>query len=980
MKHSFIRIGLMLAIAMLAISVFAQNKVETNTKPAKKERTIALWGHIKDSFTKVGIERTRITLMRPDSSVIDTQTVNYFNGRTNKIDTYYRFDIPARAQKFIVKAEHPDYYPTYVDFDIKYVARNTYFDAPWHFMKKRPRSMEQQEHQLKEAVITATKIKMVYKGDTVIYNADAFNLPKGSMLDDLIKQMPGVVLKDNGEIYMNGKKVDYLMLNGKQFFKGKNNVMLENLPYYTIKNVQFYDKSTDKSKYIGHDVEQKEFVMDVNLKKEYSTGYIANAEVAGGTHDRYMGRLFGLRYSDNTRISFYGNLNNVNEYRRPGRDGDWTPTNSPEGLVDFKRAGMDINIDDKNQRFEENFNVVASLYNVDYQTRTASESFLTSGNSYTRSEDISKQTSAWLYAYNYFTLKKPLFVSMRTSIDYGKSDANNQNRSATFNANPVNFGGTSQILDSIFQPSLNTNLNSMAVNRQSNQSVEYGYNAGINNSIVATKKLSWGDDLELSYDINYRNSMNTSYNLYQLSYLQNNSTDNRNKYTTTPNESYTHNAKVEYTFHLLSNWSYLFYYIYSQSHSSEVNSLYRLDWLNGWGYNSGHSLGDLPSTRDSLFLALDANNSYNKNYLEQTHKEGFRMYYEKKEKDKYTWFNIHLPVLQKNEQLNYQRNILDTCIYLRNFIFQPDMTFIRKTNNFNSEYEFHYSTEVTTPDMVRMINIRDDSNPLAIQLGNSNLKNTIKQSFSASFSNRNPDKQKFFNANIQVSVVDNQIANGFIYNPATGVYTFRPENVDGNWNMNANVGYGSTIDKEKHWIWETSTSWNYNRNVDLTAVSGGTQSSLSKVDNQRTEENLKLNYQLDALKLGVIGKFQWNNATSKRENFQTINAYDFNYGMTAEYKFFKKIDFASDIKMYSRRGYSDSFVNTNNLIWNASVGSSFFNGKMITRLEGFDLLHQLTSVQYYVNGQGRTETWHNNIPSYVMLHLIYRLNVTPKKK
>jgi hypothetical protein len=102
--------------------------------------------------------------------------------------------------------------------------------------------------------------------------------------------------------------------------------------------------------------------------------------------------------------------------------------------------------------------------------------------------------------------------------------------------------------------------------------------------------------------------------------------------------------------------------------------------------------------------------------------------------------------------------------------------------------------------------------------------------------------------------------------------------------------------------------------------------------------------------------------------------------MTAEYKFFKKIDFGSDLKMYSRRGYSDSFMNTNNLIWNASVGSSFFNGKMITRLEGFDLLHQLSSVQYYVNGQGRTEIWRNSIPSYVMLHLIYRLNFNPKKK
>jgi hypothetical protein len=968
-------------LCIVALSSQAQKSTDPKGKSVKKERTITIWGHIADSFTKVGVLGTKITLMRPDSTLIDTMRVGYFNGNTRKIDTYYKFTIAARPQKFIIKAEQPDYYPTYIDYDIKYVARNVFFDAPWHFMKKRPRRMELEDHQLKEAVVVATKIKMVYKGDTVIYNADAFNLSKGSMLDDLVKQMPGVVLKDNGEIYLNGKKVDYLMLNGKQFFKGKNNVMLENMPYYIVKNVQFYNRTTDKSEYLGHDVEQKEFVMDVNLKKEYSTGYIANAEVAGGTSDRYLSRFFGLRFTDNTRISLYGNMNNVNEDRRPGRDGDWTPTNSPVGLIDVKRAGMDINIDDKDQRYSEEFSGDVMLYNEDYTTRTSSESFLTSGNSFGSSEYTSKPKNLLFYTYNYFHLKKPLFVSMSTSVQYLKYDLNRQSSSATFNANPKNFGSTTQILDSVFQPSINTNLNSIAVNRQSNSTIGKGHQTYITNSIVATKKLSWGDDLELSSDFNYRNSMDALFNLYQLSYLQNNVTnDNQNKYNTTPNKYYNYNAKAQYSFHLLSNWSFLFYYIYSQSNSSEVNSLYRLDRLNGWGTNSGHSLGDLPSTRDSLLLALDAGNSYNKNLLEQTHKEGFRMYYEKKEKDKYTWFNIHMPIQEKNQQLNYQRNKLDTCTYLRNFIFQPDMTFIRRTNNYNRDYEAYYSTEIITPDMVRMIDIRDDSNPLAVQLGNPNLKNSFKQNFKFYFSDRNPKRQRFLNVELRASVVERQIANGFTYNPETGVNIFRPENVDGNWNTSAIVGYGSAIDINKHWIWETVTGWNYERNVDLTSVTGSIQSSLSKVDNHRMEESLKLNYQLDALKLGAIGKLQWINATSKRENFQTINAIDVSYGLTAEYKFFKKIDFGSDIKMYSRRGYGDPSMNTNSLVWNASVSSSFLNGKMITRLEGFDMLHQLTAMQYYLNGQGRSETWRNTIPSYVMLHLIYRLNFNPQKK
>jgi len=981
LKNTHMKKIILFSFLCICFIVSPQNKVETPEKPAKKERTIPLWGHIKDSFTKVGIEGVRITLMRPDSSVIDTQTVNYFNGRTNKIDTYYRFDIPARPQKFIIKAEHPDYYPTYIDFDIKYVARNNYFDAPWHFMKKRARRINEQDHKLNEALITATKIKMVYKGDTVIYNADAFNLPKGSMLDDLIKQMPGVVLKDNGEIYLNGKKVDYLMLNGKQFFKGKNNIMLENLPYYTIKNVQFYDKSTDKSKYIGHDVEQKEFVMDVNLKKEYSTGYIVNAEVAGGTHDRYMGRLFGLRYSDNTRISFYGNMNNVNEYRKPGREGDWTPTDSPEGLIDIKRAGVDVTIDDKDQRYANNLSLTLGAHNVDYESRTASESFLSTGNTFSRSENSYNSNNFVLWGYNQFTLKKPFFMSVYTGGQYYKSDNTSYSRLATFNANPVAFGSTMQVLDSIFNTSLSPALSAMAINRQFNKSKGNGHNGSLNMELKVTKKLTWGDEFDITINGNYSNSMNSAFDLYQLDYLKNNGgTDFRNKYSTDPNKNYNYSAGAGYIIHQLNNWNYHVWANYTQRYAYDVNSLYRLDQLNGWGSGTVHSLGDLPSTRDSLLMALDASNTYSKDYLEQSQNSAFRIFYEKREKDKSTWFNLQGTLQHKYEKLGYHRNTLDTLMHQTNWIVKPEMTYYRQVRNYTREYRCNYDLQVNTSDMASMVNIRDDSNPLAIRLGNPDLKNSITHNLSAYFSDRNPKTQRFVNFNMNASLVSRQVANSFSYNAETGVYIYRPENVNGNWNMSVTMDYGKALDKNKLWNWENHTGWIYNHNVDLTSVSGSTTSVLSKVDNNKLEEVLKLKYQKGDLQLGLNGKIQWNYTTSQRENFQAINACDFNYGMTGGYKLFKKIDLASDIKMFSRRGYSDASLNTDNLIWNASVSCAFAKGKLITRLEGFDLLQQLTSVQYYVNGQGRTESWHNTIPSYVMLHLIYRLSVTPKKK
>jgi hypothetical protein len=91
--------------------------------------------------------------------------------------------------------------------------------------------------------------------------------------------------------------------------------------------------------------------------------------------------------------------------------------------------------------------------------------------------------------------------------------------------------------------------------------------------------------------------------------------------------------------------------------------------------------------------------------------------------------------------------------------------------------------------------------------------------------------------------------------------------------------------------------------------------------------------------------------------------------------------------MYSRRGYGDNSMNRNDLVWNASITRSFPNpfgkkasGTLVVRLEGFDILSQLSSTYIFINGQGRTETIRNTLPRYVMLHLTYNWNKIPKRK
>ena len=103
-------------------------------------------------------------------------------------------------------------------------------------------------HNLQEVTVTASIVQFVNKGDTVSFNADAFNLDQGSMLDALIEQLPGAEINEQGRIHVNGQFIDKLMLNGKDFFKDNQLVLMRNLPAYAVKTSKFMKKHPPSQK------------------------------------------------------------------------------------------------------------------------------------------------------------------------------------------------------------------------------------------------------------------------------------------------------------------------------------------------------------------------------------------------------------------------------------------------------------------------------------------------------------------------------------------------------------------------------------------------------------------------------------------------------------------------------------------------------------------------------------------------------------
>ena len=341
------------------------------------------------------------------------------------------------------------------------------------------------------------------------------------------------------------------------------------------------------------------------------------------------------------------------------------------------------------------------------------------------------------------------------------------------------------------------------------------------------------------------------------------------------------------------------------------------------------------------------------------------------------FFNTIVSVGYKSEKLDYRNSLLSTSVQQYNWISDLSLNMGFTIN----KYSFYgtLTSKMETPDLYSKITRSDDSNPLAISLGNPNLKNSRKTNVHLAFGDNNNRRFKLPMAFIDIDIHQNAIANGFTYDPTTGIYTYKPQNVRGNWSGNIGLYDTFPLDNKNHITLVNAIVYSYNHNVDFTGVTGQTESMLSKVNNHWLEDDLSLNYQKGGLTCSLVGEMKWRYANSRRENFSTIRTLDFNYGILGSYKFKFGLETGMDLKMFSRRGYSDPLINTNDLICNVYISKSFFKGKLAAKLEGYDIFHQLKSINYEINGQGKTETRFNAIPNYLMLHLIYKMNISGKK-
>ena len=931
---------LAILLSLLALSLHAQ----------RSKDSIYVSGTVADRFTKAAVPKAFVTLMNRDSTVVDTAHVSEWNAYTYGIgkgaaNTSYTFLISRNAHDYIIKVEHPNYETAYLPFTMKKVSRRIpYVEAPKVYMKRTTRTNQLEGGELGEVVVKATKVKMVWKGDTLVFNADAFNVPEGSMLDGLIKQLPGVELRDDGEIFVNGKKIDNLTLNGADFFKGKNKVMLDNLPYFTVKNVEVYNKQTEENKFLGITAEnKKEFTMNVILKREYNMGGTANIEVGYGTDNRYKLKGFGLRFSDRTRAVLFGGLNNVNETMDYHIDrSSYEDRRDQSGNRHFRQVGGQFVYQAPEDKLSNATEVKASWQNILTETRQQSETYLNEASTFGQSQFSTRSKPSQVELGNTFRMltgdSYHLFNIVRLGYDRSRDESE---------------GWSLSTADAMMTDSINRSW----YRSRSQSDRFYGFG-----NIDLSHKLTTGDAISIHADGNFNHYYTPdAWSISHYDYYKTGKNDHRDRYTHSPSNNYNYSAELSYRYQLTNEWS-LRPILGLASGSNRSN---RHEYL-----------------RDSVDYQFDAQNSYEQRTKTRDYKVELFVDYHHQFKKSYLSIYGTMPVRFQRQRMNYDSEPLTTEITRHYTLINPYVGFFLAKQDWSRELQFAYNMSPTTPSVTDLIDHPITSDPLNIYIGNPNLKKSERHSGDLSYTIRRDSLDQNIRFRIDGNFTHNERTQGYTYDLTTGVRTYRPENISsGNWSVGGSVNYNSALGKQKFFHIGQELEVRYTKSTGLALTAGSASSKLSRVGNVLVSYKPNLRYQKKDLTLNLKGELNYRNIHRNiTMGNQPTDIWDFNYGVNGSYKLPWDFVIDTDLTMNSRRGYADEEMNDNRLYWDASLTKSFHQGRWVMKLRGYDLLGQVSNLRYSINAQGRTETWTNTMKRYALLTVSYRFSHVPKKK
>lgn len=898
---------------------------------AQKKTTVT--GRVLDSESAEALSYATVQILKAD-------TTSMIAGGTTNLNGYYNVkNVP--AGQYVMKVSYIGYHNFFRQVEIK--QGQTEFNGGTIILT--PNSVV-----LEEAVIKGTLKQVEVKEDTLIFNADAFKVPEGSVLEELIKKIPGAEVGNDGSIKINGKTVSKILVEGKEFFSNDRNMAMKNLPSNIVEKVKTYDKQSDMAKMTGIDDGEEETVIDLSIKKGMKNGWFGSVDLGAGTKDRLAERININRFEDQTQYALVGSYNNTS-----GRGG---------GITKTGMGGLNVALE--RGKFEIGGNVRYQGQKTTSITKSAVQNFITTNASFSNSLNQSVSKNGGLNGDFKIEWKPDSMTTLnfRPSFSVGNSSSNSTGKNATFNDDPYLQQGVDNPLEEMEKIAHDIKVNQ---NMTGNKST--GENYSFNGRLILNRRLNnLGRNFSVQLNGSYSNNENRSYSLSDVIYFQrNDSAALTYRYRTTPNTSENFTVGFNYTEPLIAKKLFLqtsYRFNYSNRHSD------------GKAYDMGgvdELITDIRNT-GAGYLPWDYYNYLDDDLSRYTDNTNYihNIDVQLRLVTNYINMNVGVNVQPQRQRMEYNYQGLDT-IATRNYVrVSPTLNFRYRFNKQHT-LRIRYRGNTSQPSITDLFNMTDNSNPLNIRMGNPDLSPSFSNNINIDWNNFLSTTMQSFTARLSFSNTLNAIESRTQYNEETGGRITQPTNVNGNWNISGNFGWNRPIFVD-NFTFNASTSASYSNNVGY--IYQNNQSLKNTVNNLRLGENIRFNYRTDLWDASLFGNLNYSNQKSKLVPTNNRATYDFSYGASGNIYLENGFGFSTNISMSSRRGYSSANMNTNELIWNAQVSYRFLKGKAATvSLQAYDILSKRSNISRNISATMRSDTETNAIYSYVMAHFIYRFNM-----
>jgi len=876
---------------------------------AQRTRYASLKGTVIDSASRQPVEAATVSVFLIADSSLITYSI------TNKKGEFQVNEIP-QAKPCRVMVSYSGLHSFTQDFVIAPETKELIINTV---------RLRKAYSEMEEVVVSAQRPPVMIKKDTLEFNAGSFKTPVNGVVEDLLKQLPGVEVDAEGNITVNGKKVSKITVDGKDFFGSDFKITSKNLPRDLIDKIQIVDYKTREAQFNKTTTGNEDKAINLTLKKDKKRGLFGRGSGGYGSDKRYEAGASVNFFNGPLQLNFIGYANNTNRMSFSGGDFSMAKPSSSfggggSGITETKAAGLNFS-----NELSKKLRINGSYF---YSTSHMSN-FINA-----RRQNILPDTT-FFYNSATRTINDNDNHRLNLNLDYKPDSTTDIYVNASLNTATT---GSSTGNDAISTSSKGVTINT-ATNIFTGQSDDESSSLEV---FFGHRLRKQGRSFSLS--MNYNNSNRRAFDVNKgntVFYKTDGSSteDTLDQQSNTTGNNNTLSLSASWIEPLAQKLSMIFQYSYTSTTGHNDKLTNRFNPLTG-RYDEVDTLYSNAFRNRNLTHTPFFSFNYNADKLNASIGTGVQWL----EQD-------NVSAQEKNSLAQHYTNLFPSANIGYRF---------SKTGNIS----LNYNGRSQQPSIDQLQPIPDNTNTLYIRLGNPDLKPSFFHNVNINL--QQYDSKTYWNGGFGFSTATNQIVNETWFDSIQ--YT-RPINSNGNYNLSYNINFSRSW-KKKDWSLRLTLGNNgyYNQNVSFS----------NKIENitktYSLSQRIGLAYTFKEL-ITLMPAFilRYNDSRYSIEQTQPTEnitkAVTMNLFLNWPKRFILEHNLQYNYNSRTAPGFPKGIT-----MWNMALNYQMFKDRQSTlRLSIYDLLKQNTSIYRSITPTYIEDTQVQVLQQYFLLSFIYNL-------